>query len=45
MIHLQVETSGMNQEHDNEKLETCIERVFEEGAASDGVLGRSAPPP
>lgn len=35
----QVETSGMNMDHDMEKLETCIEKVFESGCATDGVMG------
>ena len=31
----------MSQEHDMEKMEHYVERVFEEGLAVDGVLGRS----
>ena len=29
----------MNMDHDMEKLETCIEKVFESGCATDGVMG------
>ena len=29
----------MNQDHDNEKLEGFVERVFEVGCADDGVMG------
>eukprot|EP00116_Pleurobrachia_bachei_P000738 sb/3461000/ len=36
-----VETSGSNQEHDMEKLEGYVARVFEEGVADDGVLATS----
>ncbi|KAL5254610.1 hypothetical protein ACHWQZ_G014149 [Mnemiopsis leidyi] len=36
-----VETSGMNMDHDMEKLETCIEKVFESGCATDGVMAAS----
>ena len=30
----------MNNDHDMEKLENCIEAVFEAGCAEDGVMGR-----
>lgn len=36
-----VETSGMNNDHDMEKLENCIEAVFEAGCAEDGVMATS----
>ena len=39
-ILTQVETSGMNNDHDMEKLEHCIEAVFDAGCASDGVMGK-----
>lgn len=39
-FYILIETSGSNQDHDSEKLESFLEKVLEDGHVEDGVLAQ-----